>query len=198
MRWRADRPQLPGPVAAADDASPGRQQNLREHPVGESGSHATHVQRLPGDRSCVKAPSRRPAQTRRTVGRLPVDISYFGTRRGPAGARQGPAAGVPSTVRRLPVDKPGGRGSDLARAVPLRRQRVSCSDGGFSRGDPVPTGRRARWARIVRQEQRRRRRGARGRLSLLRHGPALPRGDLAGPRAPRVRLLPGRDARPRR
>ena len=39
--------------------------------------------------------------------------------------------------------------------------------------------RRHRWPRIVRQEQRRRRGGAPGRLSVLRHRPAVPRGDVA-------------------
>ena len=61
-----------------------------------------------------------------------------------------------------------------------------------------PARRRARRARIVGQEQRRGRRGARGRLPLLRHGSAVSRGDLAGARAARLGVVPARDARTRR
>ena len=85
---------------------------------------------------------------------------------------------------------------------PTRRSRPTCCPTGSpsrtcrrrgSSGYPHPHGhrpeeadRRARWTRVVRQEQRRRGRGARGRLPVLRHGPAVSRGDLARAGAPRV------------
>ena len=47
---------------------------------------------------------------------------------------------------------------------------------------PIPARRRARRPGLVGQEQRRRRRGRAARLPLLRHGPPVPRADLAGAR----------------
>ena len=68
---------------------------------------------------------------------------------------------------------PGARGG---RRWPLRYARPD------DRRRPTPACRRPRRAGILRQEQRRRRRGTRARVPVLRHGPALPGGDLA--RAP--------------
>ena len=107
------------------------------------------------------------------------EIRGLGRRR-----RQQPARSDPGSTKPKAQTPPRPPRPPKPRPPPGRAERLSCPDG--------RTDRRPRRARLVGQEQRRGGRGARARLPLLRHRPALSRGHLAR-RGPRRRgRRPGR------
>ena len=141
----------------------------------------------------------RSATSRTTIMAVPGHPAHADRQEDGSAGQAAPARAGPSRRSRRQVRSPTrARSTSSSRTRPTcarstaEWQRVSCVDGGHPAGveGSQQAHRRARRSRIVGQEQRRGGGGARGRISLLRHGSAVSRRDLAGAGASRFGVYP--------